>query len=541
MLLERSPVKNQNVAETERHLALQEIDKPRDECGVFAMYAPDDFEIGDVVWRAGELGEHRGNSGSGMAVIDPETLMTVIAKGIGRLREAIPQMNPMQGKTPANVVRRARKFIIHNRYTTSKSNRVEAVQPFIVDKSTEDELVLGHNGHLDKHPIKGIDALAVKYGIDPKTAESDSHMLALVLSASLRDAKYRAGGAKLSTPKVGLEMSKVLAQVNGSYCLTMFYDGKVIGARDPWGVHLMSLGIFKGGKRGAFASETVMLEPLKERGALESIRDVKPGELAIIDDEGIKSYRIPRRMLKKHCMFEHIYTADERSVANGSHVGTARYNMGKLLAENDPVGADMVVGVPSTGLPIAEGYANSSGVPKVDAIIKNPNAPRTFHLRGEERTRALKEKFTIDAEAIDGKSLIVIDDSTIKGNTARQLIQQLRDAGAREVHFRFASPPYISSCNRGMDTSELDELVARGRTNKEIAKELGADSVGYNTVQAIEKSIDEARVDITVESAVGNLCMACTTGDYSDGIVPARVEEERRQNAAIRAGQLVGA
>lgn len=537
---ERKPVETNNVADFEQQLALQENDKPRDECGVFAMYAPDDFAVGEVAWQAGELGEHRGNSGSGMAFINPETAMVVLAKGIGRLREAIPQMNPLRRKTPADSTH-ALKIMTHNRYATSESNRNEAVQPFVEDESTEDELVLGQNGHLDKHPIKGIDALAVKYGIDPKAAESDSHTLALVMSAALKDAKYQAGGARLSTPKVGLEMSRVLAQVNGSYCLTMFYDGRVVGARDPWGVHLMSLGTFKGGKRGAFASETVMLEPLQQRGALESIRDVNPGELAIIDEEGIKSYRIPRRMLKKHCMFEHIYTADERSIANGSGVRASRYNMGKLLAENDPVNADMVVGVPSTGLPIAEGYAESSGVPKVDAITKNPNSPRTFHLRGDERAKALKEKFTIDSEAIDGKSLIVIDDSTIKGNTARQLIQQLRDAGAREVHFRFASPPYISSCNRGMDTSELNELVAKDRTNEQIAKELGADSVGYNTIKAIEQSIDEARVDITVESAVGNMCMACTTGDYSDGIVPARVEKERMQNAAIRAGQLVGA
>ncbi len=198
----------------------------------------------------------------------------------------------------------------------------------------------------------------------------------------------------------------------------------------------------------------------------------------------------------------------------------------------------MIVGVPSTGLPIAEGYAEASGIPKVDAIVKSKDAPRTFHLRGEERKRALAEKFLIDTEALKGKSIILIDDSTIKGNTARQLIQQLRDAGAREVHFRLASEAYVSPCNLGMDTSDISELIARGHTNQEIAKALGADSIAYNNYEGLTQSIDDARVDLAVESVIGNLCMACSKGDYSDGIVPEQVAAERRLEAAAKLGQL---
>ncbi len=542
MLLERSPVENQNVAEIERQLALQENDKPRDECGVFAMYAPDDFPTGAVAWEAGVSQEHRGHSGSGMAYIDPETNTTVLAKGRGRLHEAIREMMPVAGKTPADYVR-ALKIMVHNRYGTDPNASSKAAQPFIEDVSTEDELTLEQNGHLEKTGEKGINALAIKYGIDPKSAESDTHILTKIMTVALRDAKYRAGGMPLTTAKLGVEMSNVLAQVNGSYCLTMFYDGKVIGARDPWGVHPLSLGTFPGGKRGVFASETSTLETVEKIIPLESVRDVKSGELIVIDEVGIKSYRIPRRVLKeKRCKFEYKYTAKEESIVNGSHVRTARYNMGMHLAEVDPVEADMVIGVPSTGLPFAEGYSAVSGIQKVDAIIKTKDALRTFHLQGEARAEALKEKFEINADAIRDKSIIVIDDSTIKGNTARQLIQQLRDAGASEVHFRFASEPYISVCNLGMDTSNLSELIARRRSNKEIALALGADSVAFNTEQAIVESIDDARVDKTIESVVGKLCFACTSGDYGDGIVPEQVIEERRRlEVAAKAGQLATA
>ncbi|MDB5170360.1 MAG: amidophosphoribosyltransferase [Candidatus Saccharibacteria bacterium] len=548
MAHEGKPVEANSIAVFEQPHAQPEIDKPQDECGVFAMSAPDDFPAGAVAWKAGVLQEHRGHSGSGMAFINPDTSKVVLAKGLGRLSEAIPGMMPINGMTPADSVK-ARKIMVQNRYSTAPSNRVEGSQPFLRDK-----LTIAMNGHLDNDPVKGIDALALQCEIDPNSAETDSDLLAMIMSKSLREAEKRAGG-ELSTSQLGREMSSVLAKVNGSYCLTMFYDGKTIGARDPWGVHPLSLGTFPGGKRGVIASETVALKPIQEIMPLESVRDFKAGELVIIDDdEGIKSYRIPRKPISLQCIFEQVYTSAEESVVNGSHVRTARYNMGKFLAEVDPVDdADMVIGVPSTGLPMAEGYSEVSGLPKVDAITKQPNAPRTFHLRGEERKKALKEKFIIDSEAIKGKSIVVVDDSTIKGNTARQLIQQLRDAGASEVHFRFASPPYISPCNLGMDTSDINELVARGRSNQEIAKELGADSVAYNTfeaivdsiddarvntLEAIVDSIDDARVNTLVESAAGKLCKACTAGEYAL-IVPAQVTEERRLEAARSAGRLV--
>lgn len=540
MSLERGPVETKIVAELavefEQQVTQPEIDKPQDECGVFAMYAPDDFPVGEVAWNAGVSQEHRGNSGSGMAYINPKTELTVLAKGLGRLREAIPEMSPFKGITPLDRVK-AKLVIIHNRYSTAESNTVQASQPFVENRSTEDELTLAHNGHLDNDPEKGIDALAIRYDIDPGDSESDSHLLTMILAKSLKSAKNKLG-RQLSTRELALTTSKVLAQVNGAYCLTMFYDGKVIGARDTGGVHPLMLGTFAGGKRGAFASETVAFKPIEDVVPLESTRVVKPGELIVIDEEGIKSFRIPRKVIKKYCQFEYFYIADENGELNGAHVRTLRRNIGKRLAETNQVKADMVVGVPSTGLPYADGYADESGIPKVDAITKQKNAPRTFLKRGAERARALKEKFIINAEAVIGKSLVVVDDSTIKGNTARQLIQQLRDAGAREVHFRFASEPYISSCNLGMDTSDLSEFIARGLTNEQIAAELGADSVAFGTLDATVESIDNARVDSSVESVLGNLCMGCTKGDYGEGIVPAEVAEERRLEAAKRVGLL---
>jgi amidophosphoribosyltransferase len=332
-------------------------------------------------------------------------------------------------------------------------------------------------------------------------ALSDSQLLTRVI-----DAKAAEFG------DVDKALDDVLPQLEGAYCLTIL-DGKsqrIIGVRDPWGYHPLVLGSTADGGH-VLASETAALD----RSGAQFVRDIEPGEIVTISEAGVESRFIGRVEKPQHCMFEYVYTASPTSVIDERSVYMARKNMGKALARQHPVEADIVVGVPESGLPIAAGYAEQSGLPQVQGIIKNPYSVRSFILEGQSREEALRAKLTPNPYEIDGKRLVLADDSIIKGNTMRSFTHMLREAGAMAVHIMSGAPRYEFVCRMGMDTGDASQLVARGRTNDEIAALIGADSVSFNTPEDVEWAINEARIPGGKEWPVGALCTACATGDYA--------------------------
>ena len=487
-------------------IAAFEHDKPHDECGVFGIYAPG-MPVGQMAFFGTIAQEHRGASGSGISYYNPADGKMVLYKGLGKVREAVPEMLPVDGVTLAEKAG-SHLALGQNRYSTDPSNDVAATQPFPLLRTGG---MVVNNGN-----VESLASLAAEYGISPNTAPSDSGLVADIFDKRL----FELGDMKAA-------LSEVLPKVRGAYCLVIAYKGSLIGVRDPQGVHPLSLGTFRDGKGGVIASETTAFAGF---GLAENdIRDIQPGEAVIIGEHGIESFQFADPVPAAHCLFEHIYFGDEGSVLNGSHNRGARYIMGRLLAGVVPVEADMVVGVPNSGLPFAEGYADASGIPLVAAIRKNPRVSRTFILRGEERDAALARKFDIDEGAVAGQRLVVVDDSTIKGNTPRSFAGRLWDAGAVELHFRFGAPPYVSPCNLGMDTCDPSELVAMDRSNDEIAAALNATSVAFNSFAAVEGAINSARTSPTTPSLLGKFCRGCTMGEYPITVPESLQIDQRRQ------------
>lgn len=472
-------------------------DKPQDHCGVFGIYAPG-LPVGRIAYNGGVALEHRGYSGSGMAYWDPtpKSEQVVIYKGLGRLCEAIPEMKPDEfDLTPADRVK-AFLAITHTRYGTSEGNDAKDSHPFIGAVTGITVMANGQVNNLDK--------LASKYGLILTDQTSDTRNLTDIVDVSLSQ-----------TGDIKQTLNDVLSEVSGAYCLVMMYQGKLIAARDKKGVHPLSYAKLKKNRGVVFGSEDIALSKTILEEEFESIEDVLPGEVIIYD--GIKEDRFSIGDDEKEafCIYEHIYTADERSVVNGVETRPARVNLGRRLAKNSPVEADIVVGSPNSGIPVAEGYSEASGIPlETGAVIKNPSIYRTFILRGVARALALANKFFVNRAKVAGKRVVLVDDSGIKGNTTRQLAQQLFEAGATEVHVRFGSPPYRNPCNLGMDTGKESELMAAyNRTNEEIAKNLRVNSVGYNTYADVEASINDARV-VGVAPLLGKFCAGCSVGDY---------------------------
>ena len=480
-------------------LEKQEIDKPQDECGVFGIYAPGE-DIGMIGLIGNIMQEHRGRSAAGISFNHPTEHRMVTHKGLGRMIEAVPELMPQHGLMPLDLLK-PDSLIAQTRYNTAPSNAVEAAQPFDNEHlgGNEPEFALAMNGN-----IEGLDVLARRFRIDVAEAPSDTAKLAKIIVERLA-----------VHDDIKDTLKEVLPRVRGSYCLTIDYKGSMIGVRDPWGVHPLSLAVFPNGKHAAVASEDVGFRGYEFDK--ENIRDIAPGEAVIVNENGIESFQAVRPRQVLHCLYEHIYIADKDSTVNGSYTYEARKNMGRRLveAQTEPIKATMVVPVPDSAVPVAEGISEASGIPLVAAIKKNPNAGRTFILRGEARKKALAEKFEIDVEALEGEDVLLAEDSTIKGNTVRQVVEQLEEAGVRSITLFLAGPRYESICNLGLDTSEMSELIAqKERSNEEIAKLLRVKAVYFNSFEDTERAIDDARADPKSASLIGKFCRGCSFGEY---------------------------
>jgi amidophosphoribosyltransferase len=471
-------------------------EKPMDECGVIGIWAPGK-ELMQMSYHALLELQHRGQSGAGV-LIYREEVGFVGHKGMGLVEQAIPEALPKweadkstwdiyEGKeVPSSVA------LGHVRYSTSGD--VDANHPI---QGHISKIALAMNGH--------VEALATAkelLGVDIVNQKSDTDGLTQVID-----------GLTQEFGNINDALGFALPELDGGYCLVVSDGKQLVGVRDPWGFHPLSLGELPDGG--------FMLA--SEPGAFDAVdatfmRDIEPGEIVAINNDGITSTRIERTEPRSTCGFEFIYTARPDSVIDDVSVYRARKNMGRYLARDKPVDADVVVGVPLSGLAAAAGYAQESGLPMVEGLFKNAYVPRTFLERGGnggKRDGFLRRKLRPNKDEIEGQRLVVVDDSVIKGNTMKGLVKLLRDAGATEVHVRSAAARYMFPCYMGMDTGTVADLIARGRTEDEIAKYLGADSVAYNDVDRIGQSIEEAvqtRTKTSLKAA--EICISCTTGRY---------------------------
>jgi len=370
----------------------------------------------------------------------------------------------------------------HVRYSTTGSSAWENSQP--VHRSDGRELALAHNGNL----INAVELHAELRARDVRfRSTSDSEIIAALLSTH-------------GAPTLEEAVADVMPRLEGAFSTVVMTRQAVVAFRDPAGLRPLSLGRL--GDRWCVASESCAFDII---GA-ELVRDVEPGELVSIGPGGLDAQMVVEGHRRAFCVFEHIYFARPDSKLEGNRTQVSRRKMGEILWREAPVQADVVIAVPDSGNPAAAGYAKASGIPRDDGLIKNRYVARTFIQPGQElRKHGLRLKFNPLPEVVSGKRLVVVDDSIVRGNTTRQIVQMLRDAGAAEVHMRISAPPISHPCHYGVDMSTREEMVAHGRTVEEIATELGCDSLAYLSLDGVYEAIRSTRA---------THCDACFTGDY---------------------------
>ena len=453
---------------------------PREACGVFGVYAP-----GQPVAHLAYLGlyalQHRGQESAGMAVSDGDVITVVKDMGL--------VSNVFDDRTLSSLD--GHLAVGHTRYSTTGSSSWRNAQPVYRDTG-ECQFALGHNGNLTNTA-----ALAEGAGMLPGTVASDSDLVAELLSSALHRQGPRSDGRELEHVLV-----EVLPQLQGAFSFVLMDEGHLIGVRDPQGFRPLCLGKLDRG--WVLASETAALDVV---GA-HVVRQLDPGEMVVVDASGPRSLRpFPDdRVDPRLCLFEFVYFARPDTRLYNQSVHQARIRIGEQLAEQAPVEADMVMGVPESGVPAAEGFARRSGIPFGQGVVKNRYIARSFIAPSQElRARAVRMKFNPLRENVAGKRLVVVDDSIVRGNTTRQIVKMLRDAGAAEVHMRITAPPIRHPCHYGVDMSTREEMVAHERTVPEIAAELHCDSLAYLSLDGVYEAIRSGRE---------THCDACFTGEY---------------------------
>ncbi|MEA2378347.1 MAG: amidophosphoribosyltransferase [Thermoleophilaceae bacterium] len=452
-------------------VALDDRDGPRDECGVFGVYAPES-DVARLAYFALYALQHRGQESAGIATAENGHIMTV--RDLGLVSQVFDEekLRALQGAMA----------IGHVRYSTTGSSAWENAQP--VWRSDKRQVALAHNGNL----INAVELHAVlsEQGVQFR-GTSDSEIIAALLSTH---------GAE----RIEDALADVMPRLEGAFSTVVMTKDRVIGFRDPAGLRPLVLG--KLGDQYCLASESCAFDII---GA-ELVREVEPGEMVCFSESGLETRQLVESERKAFCVFEHIYFARPDSILEGNRTQVSRRKMGEILFRESPVEADVVIAVPDSGNPAASGYSKASGIPRDDGLIKNRYVGRTFIQPGQElRKHGLRMKFNPLREVVEGKRLVVVDDSIVRGNTTRQIVQMLRGAGAGEIHMRISAPPIRHPCHYGIDMSTTQEMVAHGRTEAEIAAELGCDSLAYLSLDGVYEAI---------RSTKETHCDACFSGNY---------------------------
>jgi amidophosphoribosyltransferase len=446
-------------------------DGPRDECGVFGVYAPE-RDVGRLAYFALYALQHRGQESAGIATAEDGHILALRDLGLVSQVFDEPKLEALGGQMA----------IGHVRYSTTGSSAWENSQP--IHRSDRRELALAHNGNL-------INALELHLALRDRgvrfSSTSDSEIIAALLSIHEAEAIEDA-------------VEDVLPQLEGAFSTVVLTQDAVVAFRDPAGLRPLAIGQL--GDRYCVASESCAFDII---GA-KMLREVEPGELVSISERGLEVRQVVSGARRAFCVFEHIYFARPDSQLEGRLTQVSRRRMGEILWREAPVDADLVIAVPDSGNPAAGGFANASGIPKDDGLIKNRYVARTFIQPGQElRKHGLRMKFNPLPEIVGGRRLVVVDDSIVRGNTTRQIVKMLRDAGAAEVHMRISAPPIRYPCHYGIDMSTTEEMVAHGRTVEEVATELDCDSLAYLSLDGLYEAIGLGR---------DTHCDACFSGEY---------------------------
>lgn len=451
----------------------------KEECGVFGIY---NFKA-DSPAKSAYYGlfalQHRGQESAGIAVSDGDEIRH--AKGMGLVNQVFDEktLRELKGKIALG----------HVRYSTTGSSIIENAQPIVIN-TRYGTIALAHNGNL-------VNSRDIRQELKDKgisfVGTSDSEVIASMIATSSKN-------------KIEEAVTDTLQHCRGAYSLVLMTKDKLIAVRDPNGIRPLCIGKLE--KAYVISSETCALDIL---GA-NFLRDIANGEVVVIDEKGLSSRTWQMGEREALCVFEFIYFARPDSVLHGRNVYEARYQMGKYLAKEHPVDADVVMAVPESGVPAAMGYAAESKIPYGEGLIKNRYVGRTFIQPSQEiRDLGVKLKLNPIRDAVRSKKVIIIDDSIIRGTTSRQIVRLIREAGAREVHMRVSSPPNLNPCFYGIDTAAKAELIAANLSVEGIRKYIEADSLGYLSLKNLIRSI----------SLPGrNLCLACLNGEY-----PVRIPE----------------
>lgn len=453
----------------------------RESCGVFGVYAPGE-DVARLTFFALYSLQHRGQESSGIATWDGKKIKA--HRGLGLVAQAFNE--DILARLTGNIA------IGHNRYSTTGSSKLINAQPILVE-SPQGVLALAHNGNI-------VNALSLRQELIEQgchfNTSTDSEVIANLIAYA---------------PRKGWEdkIRYAMRRLQGAYSLVLLVDGLLIGIRDPLGVRPLCLGKLDGG--WVLASESSALDHIGAR----FIREIEAGEVIIIHSQGIESFKEPveRRAL---CVFEFIYFARPDSIIEGRRLYPAREAMGKNLAREYPVEADLVMAVPDSAIPAGIGYSRESGIPFTEGLLKNRYIGRTF-IQPDQRLREIgvRLKFNPLPEVIGEKKVVVVDDSIVRGTTTPRVVNLLRQAGVKEVHLRICAPPIKFPCFFGVDMPTRWELIAAQKTIEEIRRFVGADTLGYLSIPGLLKSMGLPQE---------KLCLACFTGDYP---IPVQLEMDK--------------
>ncbi len=454
------------------------FDNLHEECGVFGIYTKEQSDVANSAYFALYALQHRGQESCGIVVND---------RGVFNYHKGIGLVNEVFNAEELEKLGRGRIAIGHVRYSTTGGLNPHNTQPIVV-RHIKGPMSIAHNGNL-------VNALELRSEYELKGAIFHSTNDTEVISYAITE-------ARLSTESIQRAVEKAMYKIKGAYSLVIMSAKKLIAARDPNGFRPLCIGRLPNDEGYAVASETCALDSI----SATFVRDIEPGEIVVIDDNGIESIKTHCGGKSTMCVFEYVYFARPDSVIEGASVHAARIRAGRFLAQEHPVDADIVVGVPDSGLDAALGFSMESGIPYGVGFIKNRYVGRTFIQPAQGmRENSVKIKLNPIAEVVRGKRVVMIDDSIVRGTTSGRIVNLLREAGAKEVHVRISSPPFTNPCFFGTDIDSREHLIACKMSIPEICRSIHADSLGYLSEEGVLRIAGGAKC---------GFCSGCFTGKY---------------------------
>lgn len=456
-----------------------------EECGVFGIYSNKPANVASFVYFGLYALQHRGQESCGIVVNERGVFKT--RKGVGLVNEVFNEKN-------LGEFDEGRIAIGHVRYSTTGGVNTENCQPLTV-RHVKGSLAIAHNGNL-------INALDLR-------REFELHGAIFHTTSDTEVISYAITRERLECGSIQAAVERAMDRIKGAYSLVIMSPKKLIAARDPNGFRPLALGALPDNEGYVVASETCAFDCI---GA-KFIRDIEPGEIIVIDENGLQSIKTHCGGKSSLCVFEFVYFARPDSVIEGASVHKARLRAGRFLAKQHPVDADVVIGCPDSGLDAALGYSQESGIPYGVGFIKNRYIGRTFIQPTQgQRENSVKIKLNVLSETVKDKRVVLVDDSIVRGTTSAKVVKLLRNAGAKEIHMRISSPPFISECFFGTDIDSKENLIANHHTIDEIAEIIGADTLGFLSAESVAQIAENAKC---------GFCTGCFTGKY-----PVEVPEE---------------